>query len=628
VVAAVEENDSYVDSLEHVPDPGLVNINWAWERRDQSGKMAFTVPDPSEYLLFFKEDGSFSAKMNCNYGSGQYATHSPGGGQQSIFMELEPMTMVACDQGSYAEDMSQMFGPAQSYRYEEDGAVVAFVFVAGGPVDYYRNLDTLPSEALESSYLDSLEHSPDPELVNTTWVWQRRDPNGNDIPPIYVSNSEAYTLTFNEDGTFSTRMDCNNANGGYATTRTEDLQKGIYMELGPSQIAFCGEDSLDTQMAQMFGPAQNYYFEGNGTVLAFNWVAGGPIDYFLRLDEVKLATPDKGAATGTAIAPDGVFLRSGPGTNYPYVGAVPFGTTGEIIGVSQDGAWWLATAPNQPGSQVWVTADWVEVTGAENVPVVAASPVELTLTAVPWEWVSTTDPAQGTVAVGDPNRYVIVLNEDGNAFIQADCNNVQATYTTDGSNISMVPGASTRAVCPADTRDSQFLAQLSAAAIYFIEGGNLYLDLPANSGTMRFVPQGTPPPREDAPAGDGDGQTFYLVSFGPQGAQQPPIPGTQITANFAGDVVTGNAGCNNYSGTLTPVDDYFTVGPIITTRQFCGEPAGVMEQEQAFLTALEATGGYLWEQSRLADGRLVTKGQLFYSLGNNEIGIMNFSTLR
>jgi heat shock protein HslJ len=308
------------------------------------------------------------------------------------------------------------------------------------------------------------------------------------------------------------------------------------------------------------------------------------------------------------------------------VGAAAFGESGEIIGVSEDGFWWLADAPNLPEGEVWVSAEWVAVTGGENVPVVAAPPLEPTLTDIPWEWVSTTDPAQGTVAVNDPSRYVILFNDDGTVAIQADCNNVGASYTTDGSNISITTGPSTMAACPSDSLDSQFLAQLTSAAIYFIEGGNLYLDLPADSGTMRFVPQGTPPPEADAPAGEGDGLTFYLVSYGPQGAENPLIEGTQITASFADDVVTGNSGCNNYSGALTPVDDHFTVGPILTTRQFCAEPAGVMDQEQAYLAALEATGGYQWEQTRRNDGTLVPEGQLFYNLPDSTVGVMNFTT--
>jgi heat shock protein HslJ len=517
-------------------------------------------------------------------------------------------------------------------------ALVLFLAACGGseeaptpvppteaPPTVVVSTDAAPAEG-SGSVFDTFDFTPDPNLIDKTWAWESRDPNGNSSPAIDVPDPENYTLVFSEDGTFAAQLDCNDASGIYATESIESPQPRIFMELGPTTSAFCGEDSLDIDMANMFGPAQSYEYLEDGQVVKFAWAGAGPIDYYRNVTSVELAEPGENAAVGTVTAPDGVFLRTGPGTDYPYVGAAPFEETGEIIGVSEDGFWWLADAPNLPEGEVWVTAEWVEVAGGENVPVVAAPPVEPTLTDVPWEWVSTTDPAQGTVAVNDPSRYVILFNEDGSAAIQADCNNVGASYTTEGSNISIVPGPSTMAACPSDTLDSQFLTQLTNAAIYFIEGGNLYLDMPADSGTMRFVPQGTPPPNEDAPAGEGDGQTFYLVSYGPQGAEQPLIAGTQITASFADDVVTGNAGCNNYSGELTPVDDHFTVGPILTTRQICGEPAGVMEQEQAYLLALESTGGFRWEQTRSSSGELVTQGQLFYNMPDGVIGALNFTT--
>jgi heat shock protein HslJ len=477
-----------------------------------------------------------------------------------------------------------------------------------------------------SSVLDTFDFTPDPRLIDKTWAWERRDPSGNDIPAIEVPNPENYTIVFNEDGTFAAEIDCNDANGMYATEGIENPQSRIYMELGPMTSAFCGEESLDQDMINMFGPAQSYEFLEDGEVVKFAWAGAGPVDYFRNVSSIELPDGEEGEAIGTVTAPDGVFLRTGPGTDYPYVGAAPFEEQGEIIGVSEDTLWWQADAPNLPEDSVWVTAEWVEVTNGEKVPVVAAPPLEPTLTNVPWEWVSTTDPAQGTVAVNDPSRYVILFNDDGTAYIRADCNTVQTTYTTDGSSISITQGITTLAACPPDSLDSQFLAQLANAAIYFIEGGNLYIDQAADSGTMRFVPQGTPPPAEDAPAGEGDGSTFYLVSYGAEGAEQAVIEGTQITASFADDLITGNAGCNNYSGTLTEVNDYFTVGDMVTTRQFCAEPAGVMDQEQAYLTALGSIAGYRWEQTRRNDGTLVTEGQLFYTMADGTVGVLNFST--
>ena len=93
-------------------------------------------------------------------------------------------------------------------------------------------------------------------------------------------------------------------------------------------------------------------------------------------EEIELPPADAGEATGTVIAPDGVFLRTGPGTEYPYIGAAPFETTGEIVGVSEDGLWWAFNAPNLPDApdgRVWASATFIEATNAENVPVIPAT---------------------------------------------------------------------------------------------------------------------------------------------------------------------------------------------------------------------------------------------------------------
>lgn len=479
---------------------------------------------------------------------------------------------------------------------------------------------TAPAAENTGSPIDAMDHVPDPELINKAWVWERRDPNGNPIDEIVVPNPADYALFFNETGEFFAKLDCNNMQGRYATARPED----IFMEGGVTTMVFCGEDSLDTEMSKMFGPAQAYRFEEDGQVLVFGWVAGGPIDYFRQVAFVELSEPAAEAPTGTVIAPDGVFLRTGPGTHYPYVGAAPYEATGEIIGVSQDGGWWLVDAPNQPGGQVWVSATFVTTTNAADVPVVTAAPIMPSLTGTPWLWMDTTDPATGTQPVTDFANYVVLFNEDGTANIQADCNNILATYTTDGSSISLELGPSTMVFCGEGSLDVQFLEQLSSVVLYFIEGSNLYMDLPVDSGTMRFAPEGmAAPPVEDPPAGEANGSTLYLRSFGPTDAPQPLVAGSQITANFAGDQISGSAGCNNYSGTLVPVSDYFNVTDILTTRQFC---EGLMEQEQAYLVGLQAITGYQWEQTLVGSSSIVTQGQIFYTLPDGTSGVMNFAS--
>jgi heat shock protein HslJ len=360
--------------------------------------------------------------------------------------------------------------------------------------------------------------------------------------------------------------------------------------------------------------------------------------------------PAGDAPTGTITAPDGVFVRSGPGTEYPDIDVAANGSTVEIVGRSEDGQWWAIAVPlflseDETG---WVSATWVDAVNVGDVPVLEApdleevEAVEPSLTGVNWQWISMSDPASGTTTVNEATSYTILFNTDGSASIQADCNQVGANYTADGSNIAITLGPTTLAACRDDSLDQQYLAALADAAIYFFEGGDLFLDLPADSGSMQFTagdaaapaaPEATaeaaaeatptPAPESDSVISPALGLTFSLVSYGPQGAEQSVIEGTSITGVFTTEAVTGNAGCNDYSGVITPVEDYFTIGPVAVNEQACAEPAGVMEQEQAYLAALQGTSGYLWQQDASA-GTVITGARLTYVLEDGTTGNLNF----
>jgi len=47
--------------------------------------------------------------------------------------------------------------------------------------------------------------------------------------------------------------------------------------------------------------------------------------------------------------------------------------------------------------------------------------------------------------------------------------------------------AMTRAMCPPGSLSDQFVKNLNAAGVWFVHDGDLYIDLFADSGTMRFA---------------------------------------------------------------------------------------------------------------------------------------------
>ena len=78
------------------------------------------------------------------------------------------------------------------------------------------------------------------EITNIIWQWE----SVTDRPTsetTTVPNPENYTLIFQDDGSFSGQADCNQISGTYSQ------EGGFTLTLGPSTMAFCGEDSLDQQ---------------------------------------------------------------------------------------------------------------------------------------------------------------------------------------------------------------------------------------------------------------------------------------------------------------------------------------------------------------------------------------------
>jgi len=62
-----------------------------------------------------------------------------------------------------------------------------------------------------------------------------------------VPNPDAYTITFNADGTLEGKADCNTFAGSYSQ------ETGLTITLGASTMAFCGEASLDQQYLGLLG---------------------------------------------------------------------------------------------------------------------------------------------------------------------------------------------------------------------------------------------------------------------------------------------------------------------------------------------------------------------------------------
>lgn len=111
----------------------------------------------------------------------------------------------------------------------------------------------------------------------------------------------------------------------------------------------------------------------------------------------------------------------------------------------------------------------------------------LTLRSADWKWVETTSPS-GTLTVDTPAKYTIRFNNAGGFGIGSDCNIGAGNYKLDGGAIQISGLMSTQAFCGDESLDSKFSKQLQSAESFYLEGGNLFIVLAADGGTMKFVP--------------------------------------------------------------------------------------------------------------------------------------------
>lgn len=116
---------------------------------------------------------------------------------------------------------------------------------------------------------------------------------------------------------------------------------------------------------------------------------------------------------------------------------------------------------------------------------------EVAITGIEWFWTSFSDPAKGPITIDEPAKYSFVLKQDGVVEIKADCNEASGLYELDGSVLSITLEMTTSDDCGPASQWEQFINYLNAAALYFMQDDDLFIDLIYDSGTMRFESAGS-----------------------------------------------------------------------------------------------------------------------------------------
>jgi len=235
----------------------------------------------------------------------------------------------------------------------------------------------------------------------------------------------------------------------------------------------------------------------------------------------------------------------------------------------------------------------VEVTERDRVPadaskyiytlkeVVSKKATGLGLASTVWE-MSEYLSVSGTMDPRVDKSMVNLKVTAGGVSGSAGANKFFGSITLDGSNINISPTGSSMMMGTPElmAQEGQFLKHLKEARSYKIVDEELRLLNGDGEVTLKFKPRIEPTLISNAWKATG-------VNNG-KGGVASLVQGTEITIQFREDGnVFGSSGCNNFMGEYKIEEGSITFGPQAGTRKTCAGPEGIMEQESAFLQALE-----------------------------------------
>ena len=529
-------------------DSALSGTNWVLSTLNGQ------LPLPgSTITLQFGEDGSATGTDGCNRYTTTYTAS-----RSTISFEPAAATMMACPSAVATQATNFMAALDAANRYQ----------LRGG------QLILLDGTKVLATFVAAKE-----DLAGSTWLVTGYN-NGREavVSPLLGAD---IIVNIDDANLISGNSGCNDF---FATVEAADGEIAI-SNIGATR-RFCAEPAGVMEQEQEFFAALESAatFTVEGDFIELRNGDDAIAVQMVRELEIALPEPAPGVPTGRVTAPQGVNVRSGPGTNFPVLGVAPFGAEGEIIGRSANSAWWVVAIPSAPGGNGWVSADFVAARNAEDVPIIAAPPPPVVIIPTP-----APTPTRAPQPTATPSAQMS-LTADRTSINQGECTtirwsveNVQAVWVyPQGQPYQQFPrvGQGSEQVCPPVTTTYEMRVQMRDGSVQF------------RTVTINVTPA--------APQNPLNGTAWQVTGYyNGRGAVASPIVGTTITSRFDGQQITGSGGCNNYSGSYSVSGTNITIGMLSTNQMLCSEIPGTMEQESEFLTALQSSTTFRFDGNRL-----------------------------
>ncbi len=529
-------------------DSALAGTNWVLSTLNGQ------LPLPGSSLtLQLGEDGSATGSDGCNRFTTSYTAS-----RSTVSFEPAASTMMACPPAVATQAENYMAALSTANRYQLrggqfillDGTTVLATFVAaredlGGTTwlvtGYNNGREAVVSPLLGADIIINLD---DANLIS-----------GNAGCNDFFAQVQASDGAIEIDGIGATRRLCNTPSG------VMEQEAEFFAALESAATYTIDGDFIELRNAD--------------DAIAVHMV---------RELEVDIPEPDPGVPTGRVTAPNGVNIRSGPGTNFPVLGVAPFGASGEIIGRSADSAWWVVAVPAAPGGNGWVSANFVAASNAEDVPVIASPPPPVVIVPTP---APTPTPLPQPTAT--PSAQ-ISFSAERTSINQGECTtirwsveNVQAVWVyPQGQPYHQFPrtGQGSEQVCPPVTTTYEMRVLLRDGSVQF------------RQVTVNVTPA--------APQNPLNGTSWQVTGYNNgRNAVVSPLADTTLTTRFSADQVSGNSGCNDFAGSYWVSGSNISIGVLGGGMMACESPAGVTEQETAFRDALQSAATFQFDGNRL-----------------------------
>lgn len=241
---------------------------------DTTPAWQWAVPpaESANYTITFNTDGTFNAKADCNQVSGSYQTS----GSDGLTIEPGPSTLAYCGDGSLDSLFTAALAAATTYKV--DGSTLTLTMTGGGTLQFTSAQPTGSAAAPPSQPDVSQGPATGQGLTGKQWQLVAITEEVPAFQGVVPEEQQAkYTITFEEDMTFSATADCNSVAGEYETGDPAASSGPLTITPGPSTLVYCPEGSLGDLFVIGLSNAVAYAIEGDSLTLTLG--NGGTLEF-------------------------------------------------------------------------------------------------------------------------------------------------------------------------------------------------------------------------------------------------------------------------------------------------------------------------------------------------------------